>query len=184
MRHRNPKLAYHLSRPWTSGFAATLLILAGGSIAGIAGVAAGIQAISRADRRTWSRPAWGVSLLSAFIGLFVGAVVFGTVARTSMPAATDPVMASAEAEIVVAEDILFTEAPGEVPSGQLVVELRNEGNLEHDFTFAELGDAIIVAQPGQTSRGAIKLNAGTYTYYCSIPGHRDAGMEGTLTVVP
>jgi uncharacterized cupredoxin-like copper-binding protein len=59
----------------------------------------------------------------------------------------------------------------------------NDGDLEHDFTIAERGDEpVVVAAPDQTARGAIDLDAGTYTYYCSIPGHREAGMEGTLTV--
>jgi plastocyanin len=177
-----PFTAYHLGRPWTSDFAATLLLLAGGTIAGIAGAAASFQAVSRADRRAWPRPVWGAPLVAGLIGLFVGATVFGAVARGSAPPASDPALAGADAEVFVAEDIAFVEAPEQVPSGELVIELRNDGGLEHDVTIAELGDEVVaVAQAGQAARGTVNLPLGTYTYYCSIPGHRDAGMEGTLT---
>jgi len=39
-----------------------------------------------------------------------------------------------------------------------------------------------VAQPGGTSKVSLKLKAGTYTFYCPVGSHRQAGMEGTLTV--
>ena len=35
---------------------------------------------------------------------------------------------------------------------------------------------------GGTKSFSATLKAGTYTYYCSVPGHRQAGMQGTLTV--
>ena len=54
--------------------------------------------------------------------------------------------------------------------------------MVHDFTIDEL-DAHVAADRGETATGGFSTDEpGTYTYYCSVPGHRDAGMEGTLTV--
>jgi len=38
------------------------------------------------------------------------------------------------------------------------------------------------AQPGSTSKVSLALKPGKYTFFCPVPGHRAAGMEGTLTV--
>lgn len=82
-----------------------------------------------------------------------------------------------------AADIEFTEAPDQVPAGEVTVELVNDGRLEHNVTIEELGDEVVVeAAGGQSATGSVTLDPGTYTYYCSVPGHREAGMEGTLTV--
>jgi len=39
---------------------------------------------------------------------------------------------------------------------------------------------IVHANPGETATGTVRLEPGTYTYYCSIPGHK-AAMTGVLT---
>ena len=63
----------------------------------------------------------------------------------------------------------------------LAIILTSEDML-HDFTIDEL-DAHVAADRGETAEGGVTVDeAGTYTYYCSVPGHRQAGMEGTLTV--
>lgn len=62
------------------------------------------------------------------------------------------------------------------------VELKNGGTVEHDFTIDELG-VKIYAGAGKTVTGTVgPVEAGTYQFYCSIPGHKEAGMVGELTV--
>lgn len=83
----------------------------------------------------------------------------------------------------VAIDIDFESAPETLPAGETEITLVNEGQALHDVTFEELGDETVVeAQGGSTETGTVSLEAGDYTYYCSVPGHREAGMEGQLTV--
>lgn len=83
----------------------------------------------------------------------------------------------------VAVDLDFESAPDSLPAGENEITLVNEGQAVHDVTFEELGDETVVsANGGETASGAATLEAGELTYYCSIPGHRGAGMEGTLTV--
>lgn len=64
----------------------------------------------------------------------------------------------------------------------VVVFLPNEGVLEHNFTIEELGIASETIPGGESTSVTINAPAGTYEYYCSVPGHREAGMVGTLTV--
>jgi plastocyanin len=83
----------------------------------------------------------------------------------------------------VAVDIAFESAPESLPAGETEVMLQNNGAAVHDVTFEELGDETVVsANGGETQSGTATLEAGELTYYCSVPGHREAGMEGTLTV--
>ena len=83
----------------------------------------------------------------------------------------------------VAADVVFTQAPERLSTGELAVELVNDGALLHNVTIEELDDLLVVqAGGGESATGSVTLEPGTYTYYCSVPGHREAGMEGTLTV--
>lgn len=62
------------------------------------------------------------------------------------------------------------------------LELRNAGVVEHDFVV-DAAKIKAVVQPGKTATRIIgPLNAGTYEVYCSVPGHREAGMKGKLIV--
>jgi plastocyanin len=61
------------------------------------------------------------------------------------------------------------------------ITLDNVGVVEHDWTIDEL-DIQIYAEAGEAITQTINVPAGTYEIYCSIPGHREAGMVGTLNV--
>jgi uncharacterized cupredoxin-like copper-binding protein len=84
---------------------------------------------------------------------------------------------------IEASDLAFAPERVSAAAGEIEVVIENVGAVEHDFVIEEAGDEVVVlAAPGETASGSIELEAGSYTFYCSIPGHRDAGMEGTLEV--
>lgn len=84
---------------------------------------------------------------------------------------------------VVAGDMYFEPTELSADAGEIEVTLVNEGAAVHNFVVEEADDTTVVeVTGGQTGSGTIELEAGDYTFYCSIPGHREAGMEGSLTV--
>jgi cytochrome c oxidase subunit 2 len=69
-----------------------------------------------------------------------------------------------------------------VTAGEDVAIVLTSEDLLHDFTIDEL-DAHVAADPDETSEGGLRADEpGRYTFYCTVTGHRDAGMEGTLIV--
>jgi plastocyanin len=68
--------------------------------------------------------------------------------------------------------------------GTVTITMANMSPVEHNVTIAS-GSTVLGATPTFTGGArtiTLKLKPGTYTFYCSVPGHRQAGMEGTLTV--
>jgi plastocyanin len=84
--------------------------------------------------------------------------------------------------VFVAIDIEYESAPSELPTGDVDLTFENNGSIEHNVVIEELGDEkILDAAGGETDEATVSFEAGEYTYYCDIPGHR-ATMEGTFTV--
>jgi uncharacterized cupredoxin-like copper-binding protein len=70
------------------------------------------------------------------------------------------------------------------PAGKVTITMANMSPVEHNMTVAQ-GSTVLGATPtfkGGSKTLTLNLKPGTYTFYCSVPGHRQAGMEGTLTV--
>ena len=86
-----------------------------------------------------------------------------------------------DAQLFVAVDIAYEDAPATVPAGGATFALDNQGAVVHNVVVEETDTLVVEAEGGQSDVGDISLEPGEYTYYCDIPGHRAAGMEGTLT---
>lgn len=69
--------------------------------------------------------------------------------------------------------------------GKVTIDFTNPSSLEHDVAIeGSEGKEIAVSQLIGESETSVSANlaAGTYTFFCTVPGHREAGMEGTLVV--
>ncbi len=84
---------------------------------------------------------------------------------------------------VVAQDIKFPMDRYEATAGTVNFHYRNDGSIIHTLLIEDVdGFKLEVARKGQTEQGSVNLAAGTYTIYCDVAGHRQAGMEATLVV--
>jgi plastocyanin len=80
--------------------------------------------------------------------------------------------------------LAFQYASATAPAGKLVIKTANDGTTSHNIAIQGPGVSSKgpIVSPGGTSQVSVTLKPGTYTFYCSVPGHREAGMQGKLTV--
>jgi plastocyanin len=94
-------------------------------------------------------------------------------------ASTVDISAPADGSLAFNQTDLTTKA------GAVTINFDNPASLSHDVKVedssgAELGGTDLVSQGDATA--TLDLQPGSFTFFCSVPGHREAGMEGTLTV--
>jgi plastocyanin len=80
--------------------------------------------------------------------------------------------------------LAYVSKQATAPPGPLQIDSKNASSTPHDIAIEGNGVNAKgkVVQNGGTSMVNVTLKAGKYTYYCTVPGHRAAGMTGTLTV--
>jgi plastocyanin len=79
----------------------------------------------------------------------------------------------------------FTKSTLTAKAGKATIEFTNSSQLPHNMTIVDSSGAKVGATPtfaGGTKSFTVNLKPGKYTFFCSVPGHRQAGMQGTLTV--
>lgn len=81
--------------------------------------------------------------------------------------------------------LAYTTTEATTKAGKVTIAFDNPQSLVHDVAIEdssgkEVGATEVIADGSDST--TVDLKPGTYTFYCSVPGHREAGMEGTLTV--
>jgi probable HAF family extracellular repeat protein len=90
--------------------------------------------------------------------------------------------AASEPVGVASLDIYFEPSEVAIPANtDVTFVLPNEGTVPHNFSIDALGIDVDQA-PGETYEVVINAPAGSYEFYCNVPGHTEAGMVGTLIV--
>lgn len=119
----------------------------------------------------------------------VAAVVFavaGCGGSADKGAAAAPVASKAPAAAgsvleVGGSEFSFAPAVLKASAGKTTIRFSNKGVMEHDFTIDAL-KIKLSATAGKTAETTVTLAPGTYSSVCTVPGHLQSGMKGTLTV--
>jgi plastocyanin len=104
----------------------------------------------------------------------------GTPAPPSSPAAATSLSLAADP----GGTLSYTPKTLSAKAGKVTITMTNASPVGHDVALAEgtkvLGSTPVFTEGSKTF--AVTLKPGKYSFYCTVPGHRAAGMEGTLTV--
>jgi uncharacterized cupredoxin-like copper-binding protein len=122
-----------------------------------------------------------------FFAMLTAVIVFGVESEAKgaeQPAGTP---AAAGHAVAVSETEFKITAPAQkVPAGKVTFDVKNAGKIGHDLVVSGPGVTgaakTALLNPGQSAKLTVTLAAGSYTLYCSVPGHRAAGMSAKLDV--
>ena len=116
------------------------------------------------------------------LGLTAGALSLLALAGCGSSAKVNTTMPPNVGLTIIAKDNIFDATTFTAKAGDVVVAYDNKGATGHNLRIDGVNGFKLDAAPGEIAVGTAKLIKGTYTIFCSIPGHRDAGMQATLTV--
>jgi plastocyanin len=89
---------------------------------------------------------------------------------------------------VIAREYSFTLSRPTVPAGEVIIEFLNRGQDAHNLNLAlgsqesEPAGTFTSTEPEHHQDQTLVMRAGSYTLFCSLAGHREAGMAATLIV--
>jgi len=126
-------------------------------------------------------------LRSAALALTVtGAVGAAGLAGVALTAPAAAPAATRTISTATGEKLKYSRSTLRVPAGRVVLRVRNAGDIGHNIAVRgrklDRPKRGRIAQPGKVSTVTVTLAPGTYTYFCSVFGHEQGGMKGTLTV--
>jgi plastocyanin len=108
-------------------------------------------------------------------------------ASTSAPAPSSAAGGSSSVSLEANPEgqLAYTTKSLSAKAGKVSIDFTNKSSLPHNVTIESSSGATVGATPtfsGGSKTLSVSLKPGTYKFFCSVPGHRQAGMEGTLVV--
>jgi plastocyanin len=118
-----------------------------------------------------------------------GTTSASTGSATTASTASTPSAASPSGALSLAANsegqLKYNTATLTAKAGKVSIDFTNMAPIEHNVTVESSAHTIVGATPtfdGGSKTLTVTLKPGTYKFFCSVPGHRMAGMEGTLVV--
>jgi uncharacterized cupredoxin-like copper-binding protein len=103
-----------------------------------------------------------------------------TVTQTTSTAQTTTAAAAPE-DVKVMESEFKIAMQSTLSAGKVAVEVKNDGKIPHDLAIKG-GAKTKLIQPGGKAELSVTLKPGKYHFYCTVPGHEQAGMKIDVTV--
>lgn len=176
-------IVYDLAHPEAlHTFAFMLIAVSIALVMAVAGLAATIQNYRRpAGERP--APRGLATTLVALSALVAGGIAVAAIPRPAGAGVSQAVLDALPA--LSSPGFSFDQTELRVRAGELVaLRLENPHGVPHSFDIDEL-DVHVSMPTGQDALALFRPTApGTYTFYCAVPGHLEAGMRGTLIVEP
>jgi uncharacterized cupredoxin-like copper-binding protein len=143
-----------------------------------------------------------VTCVLLFVGMMSAVIVFGreskpaeaagatettaqATATTQTTTGTTTTTASAPTSVQASEtEFKITLPKSTLAAGSYAFDVKNDGKIDHDFVVQGNGvdERTPIIHPGDSATLNVDLKPGTYDVYCSVPGHKQAGMDLKLTV--
>jgi uncharacterized cupredoxin-like copper-binding protein len=124
----------------------------------------------------------GVSAVKrrSIVPICVGLAAATAALLTPIAIAGKPAARSAKTVAVSGKEYRFTPSSISVSHGAVTFRFTNRGKIGHDLNVD--GKTTPVINPGKTASITVSLKKGTYRFICTVPGHSQLGMRGTLKV--
>jgi uncharacterized cupredoxin-like copper-binding protein len=192
-----PYLPYAATHPTDNAFPGTFPLIVWSVVVVIAGVTAfrEIGAARAAAARTGTgtdagmlggpvraRMIWAVAILA---GITLGAAVTGYIAASQGGGSGSAALTSAPttSETLVAQGTRYLTTKYTLTSGDVLgLFVENKDSTAHSFDIDALGIHLQVPANSTIAVAVKPTGPGPLTFYCAIPGHREAGMVGTIDV--
>jgi plastocyanin len=134
-----------------------------------------------------TRRALPIVLVLAALVLALSACGGGSSSSSTTPATTGGGGGGGGSTVKISADpsgaLKYEQTDVSATAGSITIDFTNMSSLPHDVTIEGNGASGATDQiTDSTTSTTVDLQPGTYTFFCSVDGHRAAGMEGTLTV--